>query len=131
MTFEQSVNTSNALVGNPFTGLFEMLPYEFVIGSLLDGAEVQERSTLVERPGSREENILHHVALASGKNEVRVGTFLYMRTQYGFHIFFRITGDLLELVNGHQTGFVRRFEIREKFLQRYLRLAYLPDTDVE
>lgn len=45
--------------------------------------------------------------------------------------FFRITGDLLELVNGHQTGFVRRFEIREKFLQRYLRLAYLPDTDVE
>lgn len=54
-----------------------------------------------------------------------------MSTQNGFHVLLGIPGDLLKLVDSHQTGLVGSFEVGEQLLQRHFRPANLPDTDVE
>lgn len=76
-------------------------------------------------------DILHHVPLAAGEYESRIGTFLNVSTQNGFHVLLGIPGDLLKLVDSHQTGLVGSFEVGEQLLQRHFRPANLPDTDVE
>ena len=131
MALEQRVNARDTLVGNAFAGLPEVFSDETAVRLFPDGAEVQERSALIKGPRGREKDVLHHVALAAREYEGRIRAFLDVGAQYGFHVLFRVTGDLLELVDGHQAGPVRRFEIGEQLLQRHLRPSYLPDADVE
>lgn len=73
--------------------------YEPAVRFFANRCEIQERSALIKRPRGREKNVLHHVALAAREYEGRIRASLNVGTQNGLYVLFRITGDLLELVD--------------------------------
>ena len=61
------------------------------------------------------------MALAAGENKVAVAQLLNMGSQLRLDILLWVFGDLLKLVDGHDTRLVRMGEVLENFIQRIFR----------
>lgn len=73
---------------------------------------------LVERAFGREEHFLHHVLLAPGEYETRIGQKLDMGAQKGFDPLFGVFRYLLELVDGQDAAAAGRAQVVEDFFER-------------
>lgn len=106
MTFEQIVNSLCIVGSNSSVTFLEMADDERNINFRNNRFQFQHIRAMVERTCRRHEHLLHHVALASGEDEVAVTQLLNVRSQLRLDIFLRVLGDLLELVNRHDAWFI-------------------------
>ena len=131
MSFEQVVNPLYIIGGNASVAFLEMADDERNVDFRHDRFQFQHIRAVVERTCRRREHLLHHVALATGEDEVAVAQLLNMRSQLCLDIFLRILSDLLKLVDSYDTRLVRMGEVLENFIQRIFRSVDVAQLDVE
>lgn len=81
---------------------------EIEIHILSNRFQPQWLGTLIEGTLGREKHLFHQPATTSREHEVCIRQFLNMCPENLFHIFFRITCNLLEFVNDNQAALVNR-----------------------
>ena len=77
---------------------------------------MQSKGALIERTVGTVKHIQQQAGLATGKDETCVRAMLYLCTQQGLHILFRIMVYLLKLVKRNNTGFIGSIQIRKDFI---------------
>ena len=125
MPFKQGINPFYICNLDLAVPLQEMSDNERDIYIRSNCGQLKHIRTMIKRAGGRQEHLLHHMPFATGKNEMAIPYFLNVSTQQGFNILFRIFGDLLKLVDRHDTGFVSRFQITKNLIQRILGTIYI------
>lgn len=106
MAFVQIVNSLCIVGSNSSVTFLEMADDERNINFRNNRFQFQHIRAMVERTCRRREHLLHHVALASGEDEVAVTQLLNVRSQLRLDIFLRVLGDLLELVDRHDAWLI-------------------------
>lgn len=106
MAFVQIVNSLCIVGSNSSVTFLKMADDERNINFRNNRFQFQHIRAMVERTYRRREHLLHHVALASGEDEVAVTQLLNVCSQLRLDIFLRVLGDLLELVDRHDAWLI-------------------------
>ena len=131
MSFEEPVDPCCIIGQNAAIAFLEM-PYDKGdINIRLDSLKLQHIGTVVKRACSRGKHLLHHVPFAAGENEIAVAELLDMSAQKSLDILLRILRNLLELIDGNNTGPVRIGQIPENLLQRVFGMFDVAQLDTE
>ena len=113
------------------TGFPELRADERHVFFLVDPTQIHLFHGVIEGSCRRMEHVLEDVPTAAGEDEPAVVHGLDMGAEERLHILFRITVDLLELVDGEDAGAVGLLQVGEDLPEGQFRGVDVTELDVE
>ena len=126
---EAQVNIMDDSLINRFVSLLELCDGKLSVYFFGYRSQPHRNDRLIERTRRWEKYLAHHVSFGTREKECGIRTALDMGTKSSLHVFVGILGDLLELVDGHQTRLVGSSQITKYLVESRGRDRTVSESD--